>query len=156
MPIAYINIGSNMGDCLAQIEQAVTHIEYICQSVVRRAPLIKSQPWGFESDMEFVNLGIALETDMEPLELLHILQKVERAISPAPHRNEKGEYLDREIDIDIIAIDDIVLNTPELVLPHPRMHLREFVLAPLEFLAPEWLHPVLKQTPAQMLKSMTI
>lgn len=143
-----------MGDRLAQIEQAVAHIEYICQSVACRSPLVKSRPWGFESDNEFLNLGIAIETVIPPLDLLHAMQRVEREIAPAPHRDANGDYIDRKLDIDIIAIDDMVINTPELVLPHPRMHLRDFVLVPLDYLSPGWNHPVLKQTPAQMLKSI--
>lgn len=151
MPVAYINIGSNMGDRFALIEQAVAHIEHLCGTSAQRAPLYRSQPWGYESNAEFFNLGIAIETDIAPLELLYSLQSIEKKISKSPHRDYAGKYIDREIDIDIIAIDEIVMNTPELTLPHPRMHLRNFVLEPLSLLAPEWKHPVLGTTPAQLM-----
>lgn len=142
MPVAYINIGSNMGDRLALIEQAVAHIEHLCGTSARRAPIYHSQPWGYESDAEFVNLGIAIETDIAPTDFLIALQTIEKKISDNPHRDDSGNYIDREIDIDIIAIDEIVMCTPELTLPHPRMHLRDFVMAPLMTLEPEWIHPV--------------
>ncbi len=151
MPTAYLNIGSNMGDRHAFIEQAVAHIEHLCGSRCLRSSFLESRPWGFASPHWFINLGVAVETDMEPMELLRSLQKIEVEISTLPHRNEQGCYIDRAIDIDIIAIDDIVMTTTELTLPHPRMHLREFTLRPQAEVAPEWVHPVLKMTAGQML-----
>ncbi|MDE6378068.1 MAG: 2-amino-4-hydroxy-6-hydroxymethyldihydropteridine diphosphokinase, partial [Duncaniella sp.] len=73
----------------------------------------------------------------------------------APHRDRDGGYIDRRIDIDIIAIDSIVLSTPRLTLPHPRMHLREFVLVPLAQLAPGWVHPVTGLNASAMLARLT-
>ena len=87
---------------------------------------------------------------MEPLEILRLLREVETSINPASHRTASGEYADRVIDIDLIAVDDMVLNTPELTLPHPRMHLRAFVLEPLAELAPAWRHPLLHLTARQL------
>lgn len=152
MPTAYINIGSNMGDRLALIEQAVTHIERLCETSARRAPLFASKPWGYESEAEFINLGISIDTDIPPLGLLRALQSIERLISSIPHRDTNGNYSDREIDIDIIAIDETVLDSETLILPHPRMHLRDFVLVPMQHLAPKWRHPLLHATPSELLE----
>ncbi len=154
MPTAYINIGSNKGDRHALIEQAVALIESECGVRVRRAPLFYSEPWGFDSDAQFVNLGIAVEVTASPDELLLMLQKIERNISPAPHRDTDGNYIDRYIDIDIIAIDDLVINTPDLIVPHERMHLRDFVLVPLNHLAPGWKHPLYKATPSELMSRL--
>lgn len=150
MPTAYINIGSNMGDRATLIECAVAHIEHLCGTSVRRAPIIESEPWGFDSANTFLNLGIAVDTDLNPLSLLHALQAIEQKISATPHRDADGNYIDRLIDIDLIAIDDIVVNHPELTLPHPRMHLRQFVLAPMMTLAPDWIHPILHASASEL------
>ncbi len=75
------------------------------------------------------------------MEVLRIVEGIQRDLDPSPHRDEAGGYIDRAIDIDIVAIDDVVMDTPELTLPHPRMHLREFVLVPMAELAPDWRHP---------------
>lgn len=154
MSVVYLNIGSNKGDRQAHIERAVALIEQLCGSVARRAPLYESEPWGYDSVLPFLNLGIAIECSMEPLDLLHSLQSIEQEVSPTPHRDMAGNYIDREIDIDIIAIDEMVIDSAELTLPHCNMHLREFVLVPLQFLAPEWRHPILGLTASQMLSQL--
>ena len=150
MPTAYINIGSNMGDRAALIESAVAHIEHLCGTSARRAPIIESEPWGFDSPNVFLNLGIAIDTELSPLELLHELQAIERQISSAPHRNNDGGYIDRYIDIDLIAIDEMTFADSELTLPHPRMHQRAFVLIPMMSLAPDWQHPVFHATAKEL------
>lgn len=155
MPTAYINIGSNKGDRLAYIEQSVALIERMCQCQARRATLVKSSPWGYCSDNEYLNLGIAVETAIEPLHLLTGLLEVERSISAESHRDQHGNYVDRCIDVDLIAIDDMVVESAKLTLPHPRMHLREFVLLPMDELVPEWVHPIFHLTPRQMLDKLS-
>ncbi len=154
MSIAYINIGSNMGNRTALIEQAIAHIELLCQSTAKRAPFIESEPWGFESPHPFLNLGIAIESHLNPLVLLQELLKIEKSICSASHRDENGNYIDRMIDIDLIAVDDIIIDTPQLQLPHPRMHLRDFVLTPMAHLNPSWIHPILNQSIVQLQKQL--
>lgn len=158
MITAYINIGSNMGDRHALIELAVACIERMGMPVCRSA-YIESEPWGYESDNLFLNLGLAVDTAMTPGTLLERLLDIEREINPAPHRRSDGSYSDRAIDVDLIACDvmegtgvrSLVIDTPCLTLPHPRMHLRRFVLVPMAELAPMWRHPLLGLTPAEML-----
>ena len=138
---AYLNIGSNIGDRQAQIDLAVVRIEQLCNGIARRSDVIETPAWGFESKSLFLNIGIAIETDLSPEDLLKGLQAIEKSISPASHRDENGNYVDRAIDIDIIAIDDLIIDTPNLIVPHPRMHLRNFVLIPMKQIAPEWKNP---------------
>lgn len=88
------------------------------------------------------------------LAVLRKLQEIQRSIDPSPHRDAEGRYIDRVIDIDLIAIDDWVVDTPELTLPHPRMHLRDFVLIPLAGLAPTWRHPLTGKTATQHLSAL--
>lgn len=154
MSIAYINIGSNMGNRAVLIEQAVAHIELLCQSVAMRSPFIESEPWGFDSPHPFLNLGIAIESHFEPIALLHELLKIEKSICSASHRDENGNYIDRMIDIDLIAVDNIVIDTPQLQLPHPRMHLRNFVLIPMQHLNSTWVHPILNKSIGQLLNEL--
>lgn len=151
MPTAYINIGSNMGNREAVIGLAIAHIEFFCKTKARLSEMIETSAWGFKSASKFLNQGLLIETEIAPMELLRGLQEIERKISSSPHRNEKGEYIDRVIDIDLIAIDDVVIDTGELQLPHPRMHLRDFVLVPMVQLAPGWRHPLLLKTSQELL-----
>lgn len=144
----HINIGSNIGDRAAQIERAValiaSHLDPDGKAEIRLAPIAESRPSGFDSENDFLNLGLMIDTPKHvgPLEVLHKLQTIERLISQKSHRNADGSYCDREIDIDLIAMDNLVVDTPELVLPHPRMKERPFVLTPLKYLDPNWKHPL--------------
>ena len=130
----YLNLGSNIGDSINLIGRAVALIiERFHPASYRLSPPFHSQPWGFESEHEFVNIGMGLRLnrDMEPLDVLHRIKDIEKSLSSTPHRNPDGTYRDRELDIDIIEIPGVELDTPELTLPHPRAHQRDFVMIPL-------------------------
>ena len=88
------------------------------------------------------------------MRILEIVKGVEKSISPESHRDSKGHYADRHIDIDILAIDDMVIDAPELKVPHPMMARRSFVLEPMCELVPAWKHPVSGKTPAEMLADL--
>ena len=148
---AYINIGSNMGDRYGNISRAVALIMERVGADPNVSEPVESEPWGYESDQTFINVGLTLQSSLEPHALLKILQSVEHEISPAPHRDASGAYIDRMIDIDLIACGQAVIDTPALTLPHPAMHLRRFVLIPMIELMPHWQHPQLGLTPSQML-----
>lgn len=128
---AYLNIGTNIGDRLANLEQAVALIERLALTRCRLSSVIESEPWGFDSPHRFLNIGVTLPWDRTPFELLSITQRVERIMDSANHRDSHGHYVDRLIDIDIIAIDSVSMSTPRLTLPHPRAMLRPFVTEPL-------------------------
>lgn len=152
MSRAYINIGSNIGDRLKYIDQAVAAIEQrLCTRAIRSS-VIESEPWGYDSPNRYMNLGIAVDFDRyTSLELHRILQNIERGIDSGSHRQSDGSYADRAIDVDLIAVDDEIIDSAELSLPHPRMQLRRFVLEPMAELAPEWHHPLSELTPSDML-----
>ncbi|MDE6305488.1 MAG: 2-amino-4-hydroxy-6-hydroxymethyldihydropteridine diphosphokinase [Muribaculaceae bacterium] len=154
MTIAYINIGSNKGDRRTLTDRAVAMIEQTLGATACRAPLYQSPAWGYESDMPYLNLGITIPTSLSPETLLATLHRIEQTISTASHRDTDGSYIDREIDIDLICLGDTVARTPELTLPHPRMHLRQFVLVPMAALIPGWRHPVTGLTPADMIRDL--
>ncbi|MCM1292064.1 MAG: 2-amino-4-hydroxy-6-hydroxymethyldihydropteridine diphosphokinase [Bacteroides sp.] len=155
MPIAYINIGSNIGDRTANIRRAVVAISSLFDVEPVCSDIFESAPWGFDSPNRFFNIGLSVEIEKtDPLQLLHTLKQIERSIDSGNHRDTAGRYIDRAIDIDLIAIDQMIFNTPELTLPHPRMHLRDFVLVPMQAIAPEWRHPVTGLTAIQMLDAL--
>ena len=146
----FVNIGSNLGDRRRNLSQAIAAIEkefgYFELSYV-----VESAPLGFDSPNAFLNVGMMFISDLPPMKILRKLQAIERRLSPASHRNADGSYADRVIDIDIIAIDEKVVDLPELRVPHPRMPARRFVLEPLAELAPHWRHPLVGLTPAEFL-----
>jgi 2-amino-4-hydroxy-6-hydroxymethyldihydropteridine diphosphokinase len=160
MPVAYINIGSNQGDRRANIARAVALIADMLHVSPTLSTIVESEPWGYDSASPYLNVGASFDTQLSPGELLDALLSVEKSISPSSHRTADGTYADRIIDIDLIACGDTLLVdaiTPAgalLTLPHPRMHLRTFVLEPMAELAPNWVHPLLKLTPSDMLKSL--
>lgn len=154
--IAHINIGSNVGDRLAQIGKAVAEIE---RSFGRKATVstpFRSAPWGYDSDAEYINIGVNVEVDdMNPIDVFERLMAIQSSLTSAPHRNAEGGYIDRELDIDLIAIDSLVVNTPSLTLPHPAMQLRRFVLQPMAEIHPRWIHPQFKLSTIQLLNNLT-
>ena len=105
-------------------------------TVVSASDIIETEPWGFESSNRFLNMAVKVETTLQPLEVLHTTQEIERKLGRT-QKSVNREYHDRMIDIDILLYDDLVMNTPELTIPHPLMYQREFVMKPLSQIAPE-------------------
>lgn len=154
MSRVHFNIGSNLGDRLANIGRAVALLEYALKTPAACSTPFVSTPWGYDSPNDFINVGASFSTDLDPSALLGIAHATEREIDPdGHHRNADGSYADRIIDIDIICVDDCVSES-DPVLPHPRLHLREFVVVPLLQLMPDWIHPLLKLTPGEMLANL--
>ena len=126
----FLSLGSNLGNKEGNIIEAISRIRELIGDVERQSTLLVTQPWGFESENTFVNAAIMVVTDMQPLQLLHATQQIERDMG----RTEKsvaGCYRDRIIDIDILTYDDLHIATDELTLPHPMMPERDFVMKPL-------------------------
>ena len=144
MKTVYLNIGSNRGDRQRFTADAIGLIAAAWpQALLRTAPPMTSKPWGYDSENPFLNIGIALDFDdakmPAPLDILYTLQRIEKEVSAdSPHRNADGTYRDRDIDIDIIDIDGIVMESEELTIPHPRAEARDFVMTPMQFLCPGW------------------
>lgn len=136
MATLYLSLGTNLGDRRSNLETALTHIARDVGTVMSASEVIETEPWGFDSSNSFLNMAVKVETLLQPLEVLHATQDIERQMG----RSEKSvnrEYKDRLIDIDLLLYDDIVMNTPELTIPHPLMYQREFVMKPLLQIAPE-------------------
>lgn len=136
--IVYLALGSNMGNRLANLKAALSNLTPQ-MAVKLKSSVYETPPWGFTEQAEFLNQVIMVETYLQPQALLSHLKRLETALGRVPSF-QNGPRL---IDIDILFFDDLVLNTPPLVIPHPRLHERAFVLVPLAEIAPDLVHPVL-------------
>ncbi len=125
----YLGLGSNLGDRQGYIEKAIMLIDEKVGTVTCRSSLIETEPWGFESENQFLNCVILCETSLTPHELLDTTQSIELEMG----RTKKSgrNYQDRPIDIDILLYDDIKVDEPQLKIPHPLMERRDFVMIPL-------------------------
>ena len=130
MSIVYLGLGSNLGNKEQHITTAVKHLEQRVGKVRRLSSLLKTEPWGFTSPHSFVNAAVSIDTILSPHEVLEATQQIERDMG-REQKSMNGEYHDRIIDIDILLYDDMEINEKDLVIPHPLMHQRDFVMIPL-------------------------
>jgi 2-amino-4-hydroxy-6-hydroxymethyldihydropteridine diphosphokinase len=142
MPTAYIGIGSNFGNREKNCAKALALLEREGIKIVKRSSMIETEPWGVREQPKFMNMAVEVTTDMVPDLLLRKLKEVEAELG----RVETTRWGPRIIDLDILFYDDMVMSSPELEIPHPHMHEREFVLMPLCEIAPDKIHPVLKKS----------
>jgi 2-amino-4-hydroxy-6-hydroxymethyldihydropteridine diphosphokinase len=138
----YLGIGTNLGKREDNLKSAVEKIENIIGPVIQSSTVYETEPWGFRSEMEFLNLVIEVETKLNPSGLLGRLLMIE---SQMGRIRESGKYSSRIIDIDILFYGKLIIEKKALTLPHPMMQERRFVLIPLCEIAPDFIHPVLKK-----------
>ena len=143
MNTAYLLLGSNTGDRRFFLDQAILHIEQTIGLVCKKSSIYESSAWGFESKNSFLNQAIIVRTDYSPDEILGYIHKIENILGRV---RKTGQYYDRTIDIDIIFLDEIVINKPDLIIPHPQLQKRKFSLIPLHEIIQDFVHPVLKKT----------
>lgn len=128
--IAYLSLGSNLGDRHATMQSAILLLGKQAGTVDRVSSAIETEPWGFESANKFLNMCVRITTTLSPEQLLATTKDIELQLGRTT-KSVNGQYHDRPIDIDILTYDDIHINTPSLTLPHPHMHERDFVMIPL-------------------------
>lgn len=132
----FLGLGSNLGDREENIRKAISLIGERVGLVIRQSSLIETEPWGFESDNKFLNAVILCETTLTPRQVLRATQKIERELGKlrkhSTRRTPLSIYHDRPIDIDILLYDDLTIDEPDLKIPHPLMHERDFVMIPLK------------------------
>jgi len=129
--VAYLGLGTNLGNRRENISQAIEKIGELIGTVVCQSALYETKPWGFSSDNDFLNACIKVETDLSPRQLLSSTQQIERMLG-RKKKSSGGVYSDRLIDIDILLYDDLVIDEPDLKIPHPLMYDRDFVMIPLK------------------------
>jgi 2-amino-4-hydroxy-6-hydroxymethyldihydropteridine diphosphokinase len=150
--VALIGLGSNLGDRKAALEGAIAVLSEAPGIVVRKVSSFhETEPVGGPAGQgRYLNAAAALETTLEPIELLHVLQQIETRFG----RVRTVRWDERTLDLDLLLFGDRVIETPELVVPHPRFSARRFVLEPLAEVAPEAVDPVTRRTIAQLLADL--
>lgn len=152
MPIiAYISIGSNVGDKQVNCRKAIDHLVELGR-IISVSSLYYTEPVGYKEQEDFINAVAAVETSCSPLELLSRCHSIEDRLG----RRRTVRWGPRTIDLDILLYGDLVMNQVDLVIPHPLMTRRKFVLAPLSEINPAVVHPILNKTAAQLLGELQI
>ena len=127
----YLSLGTNLGNRKHNIREAIEKIGEQIGVVKRQSALYETKPWGYSSPNDFINSCVLVLTTMAPRQVLEATQRIERETGRTL-KSVDGEYHDRIIDIDILMIDDLVINEPDLHVPHPLMEERDFVMTPLK------------------------
>jgi len=147
----YLSLGSNLGDRADNLKRAISALPNAGVAVKRVSPFYETEPVDFLQQPKFVNSALQAETELAPLDLLHALQRIEIEIGRLKSVS-KGPRL---IDIDILLYGSETIDIPRLCVPHPRMHLRRFVLVPLNDIAPKVPHPRLNLSIADLLADLS-
>lgn len=143
MAKVYLGLGSNIGERSENLAEARKRLSDLSLEISSVSPVYISEPWGFESNNDFYNQVIEIKTDVDPYDLLDIIQETENKMGRK--RRMKG-YSDRIIDIDILFYDNKIISSKPLIIPHPLLHKRMFVLQPMADIAPGLIHPVFNKT----------
>jgi dihydroneopterin aldolase/2-amino-4-hydroxy-6-hydroxymethyldihydropteridine diphosphokinase len=149
----YMGLGSNVGDKEKYLKEAINKISAEKNiQIGKKSSFITTKPWGYLDQEDFLNAVIEIETTLEPEELMDILLKTEQELD----RERTIKWGPRTIDLDIIMYDDVVSSNEKVILPHPRMHEREFVLKSLNEIAPYLMHPVLNKRMFTLLEELEL
>lgn len=143
----YLLLGSNMGNRSELLSNALKEIESHAGKILKTSSVYETAPWGVTNQNDYLNQAVLIETSLAPLSLFSELKEIEREAG----RTDQKKYAPRTLDIDILFYDDLVLNSEELTIPHPKIQLRKFVLVPLKEIAQELIHPVFKKSVSLLL-----
>ncbi len=151
--IVFLSLGSNIDDRLAYLIKSTDSIRDTCGDVVALSAVYETEPWGFQSNNSFLKQVIALKTELSPSVLMEQLLKIEKQFGR--ERGLSNTYQSRTVDIDILYFDTMIINTSLVSVPHPRLHLRKFVLVPLCEIAPDFIHPVFNCSNSELLNKLS-
>lgn len=150
--MVYLGLGTNLGNKEQNLRMAVQKIEERIGKIVSLSAFYVTAPWGFASDNSFLNAVACVEIPLRPLEVLKETQAIERELGRTS-KSMGGVYSDRLIDIDLLLYGDTIMDEEGLILPHPLMTERRFVMEPLAEIAPDVMHPVLHKTMKELFTS---
>lgn len=154
MGTSFILLGSNLGEREKLLKTAIGMICERCGDVVAESCIYETEPWGFDSDNNFLNQVVKIRTDLKPHDLLEKLLLIEAELGRQRDESVKG-YSSRPMDLDVLYYDDMIIEDEALIVPHPRLHLRRFTLLPLCDIARDYIHPIMKKTNAELLERCT-
>lgn len=149
MALVYLGLGTNLGEKERNLNDAIISLSQEVGFVIRSSTFYASKSWGFESDNDFLNAVVLVDTILTPFDVLSKTQEIERALGRTS-KTIKG-YSDRLIDIDILLYDNLIIDQPTLKIPHPLIAERDFVIIPLSEIAPELVHPVFGRKMVELL-----
>lgn len=144
----YLSAGSNLGDKFKNLNQTIQLLKEKAGNVISCSSIYQTPAWGFESE-DFYNICIGIDTELQPQELLDCLLQIEKTMGRI--RTQTVGYAARTIDLDILFYEDAIIDEPDLIIPHPHLHLRKFVLQPLADIAPGKIHPILEKSIIELL-----
>jgi len=149
MALVYLGLGTNLGEKERNLNDAIISLSQEVGFVIRSSIFYASKPWGFESDNDFLNAVVLVDTALTPFDVLSKTQEIEKSLG----RTAKtiNSYSDRLIDIDILLYDNLIIDQPTLKIPHPLIAERDFVIIPLSEIAPDLVHPVFGRKIAALL-----
>ena len=150
MPRAYLSIGSNLGDRINYLKKALVKLKQNNIQIIKSSNINETEPYGYKEQGKFLNMAVEIDSDLEPFELMKLISKIESELG----RIRTKRWGPRVIDIDIIFYNSLIINEPDLKIPHPDMQNRFFVLKPLQEIAPDFVHPVLKKTITELLENL--
>lgn len=148
----FLLIGGNLGDRLALLNAAKEHISKDAGKITQESSIYETAAWGFVSEQDFLNQVIIISTDLSPNQVLRKCQIIENILGRV---RQSEHYASRTMDIDILFYNDEIINTRDLIIPHERLHQRRFTLEPLVEIAPNFIHPVNKKSPSELLHECT-
>lgn len=146
MSKVYFSIGSNKGNRSQLINEAIDKIDISVGRVELKSSIYETQSWGFKSN-NFYNVCLLIESSLSVESIFNKILKIEKDMGRLKSGNK---YSDRCIDIDILFVENIIVNSKNLIIPHPRLHLRKFVLTPMLDIAPDLIHPILNKSIKQL------
>jgi 2-amino-4-hydroxy-6-hydroxymethyldihydropteridine diphosphokinase len=139
----YLLLGGNIGNRAKYLKSAREQISRFIGGIEKASSIYETEPWGFSHETPFLNQVVISITGLHPGEIMLIIRDIEKGFGRV---REKEHYSARTIDIDILFYDDMIINREDLVIPHPRLHERRFVLVPLAEVEPDLVHPVFKKS----------
>jgi len=146
----YLLIGGNLGDRFLLLSQANERIVNNIGTCIKKSSIYESEPWGFDSEQNFLNQILIIDTTLNSLEVLNECQKIENELGRI---RESENYASRTMDIDILFFNNEIITEPRLKIPHEHLHKRRFTLEPLVELTPGFIHPLLNKSLKEILKN---
>jgi 2-amino-4-hydroxy-6-hydroxymethyldihydropteridine diphosphokinase len=149
--LVYLLLGSNIGDRFAHMQNGIRKIDAQAGMIQKQSSFYETEPWGVINQANYLNAAVLIKTPYTPAELFYRLKSIEADEG----RTDQTKYASRTLDIDILFYNNLILRTPQLKIPHPKLSSRQFVLEPLNEIAPAFMHPEFNKTISQLLMECT-